>query len=125
MAKMGRPPKTIDRAQFEKLCALQCTIIEVCDFFDVTEKTLEKWCKQTYGETFSKVFQKKRSLGKISLRRNQMKLSEKSATMAIFLGKNILGQKDSYSLEDDNAGTDTVLEVIFTDNSKKDGDADE
>lgn len=124
MAKMGRPTKTIDKAQFEKLCALQCTMIEVCDFFDVTEKTLEKWCKQTYGETFSKVFQKKRNLGKISLRRNQMKLSEKSATMAIFLGKNILGQKDSYSLEDDNAGTDNVLEVIFTDNSKKDGDGD-
>ena len=31
---------------------------------------------------------------KISLRKNQLKLSEKSAAMAIFLGKQYLGQRD-------------------------------
>ena len=31
---------------------------------------------------------------KIRIRRNQLKLSEKSAAMAIFLGKNYLGQSD-------------------------------
>ena len=31
---------------------------------------------------------------RIKLRRNQLKLSEKSAAMAIFLGKNYLGQTD-------------------------------
>ena len=32
---------------------------------------------------------------KIRIRRNQLKLSEKSAAMAIFLGKNYLGQSDT------------------------------
>ena len=43
---------------------------------------------------FSEVFKEKRGLGKISLRRNQWRLAEKSATMAIWLGKQYLGQKD-------------------------------
>ena len=43
---------------------------------------------------FSEIFKEKRGLGKISLRRNQWRLAEKSATMAIWLGKQYLGQKD-------------------------------
>ena len=43
---------------------------------------------------FSEVFKEKRGLGKISLRRNQWRLAEKRATMAIWLGKQYLGQKD-------------------------------
>ena len=43
---------------------------------------------------FSEVFKEKRGLGKISLRRSQWRLAEKSATMAIWLGKQYLGQKD-------------------------------
>lgn len=34
---------------------------------------------------------------KISLRRNQMNLSKKSAAMAIWLGKNYLNQTDNYA----------------------------
>ena len=43
---------------------------------------------------FSEVFKEKRGLGKISLRRSQWRLAEKSATMALWLGKQYLGQKD-------------------------------
>lgn len=92
---MGRPKKEIDSTQFEKLCALQCTREEICGWFDVTDKTLDKWCKEKYGDTFSVVFSKKREAGKISLRRAQWRLAEKSPAMAIFLGKNYLGQKDN------------------------------
>lgn len=116
MAKMGRKPIEIDQKQFEKLCWLQCTIQEVCGFLDVSDKTLNKWCKNTYGETFSEVFAKKRVGGMISLRRNQFKLAEKNAAMAIFLGKNYLGQKDFKGVEvkgDDNLSKlDEVLEKI-------------
>ena len=35
----GRPKKYIDKDEFEKLCALQCTENEICGFFDVTDKT--------------------------------------------------------------------------------------
>ena len=92
--KMGRPHKELDKEQFEKLCGLQCTLEEIAGFFNCDVNTVEKWCKQTYSLNFSEVFKQKRSTGQISLRRMQFKLAEKSAAMAIFLGKNYLGQKD-------------------------------
>lgn len=92
----------IDKKQFENLCGLQCTYNEVCDFFDVDDKTLNSWCKSTYGTTFSEVFKVKRGKGQISLRRMQWKLAEKKASMAIFLGKQYLGQKDIIVNENKN-----------------------
>lgn len=95
MARTGRPPKEIDQKQFENLCGLQCTLEEICGWFDVTDKTLDSWCKRTYDANFSEVFKQKRGAGKISLRRSQWRLAEKNATMAIFLGKQFLGQRDN------------------------------
>ena len=97
--KMGRPRKEIDIVQFEKLCYLQCTEEEVCDFFEITDKTLNNFCKREYGATFSEVFKQKRGKGKISLRRAQFALAKKNATMAIWLGKQYLGQKDVQVLD--------------------------
>lgn len=37
--------------------------------------------------------------GNVSLRRMQWKLAEKSPAMAIFLGKNFLGQRDERDIE--------------------------
>lgn len=91
----------IDKKQFENLCGLQCTLLEICDFFDVEDDTLNSWCKKTYGTTFSEVFKKKRGKGQISLRRMQWKLAEKNTAMAIFLGKQYLGQKDKIEYTDD------------------------
>lgn len=95
MARTGRPPKEIDQKQFENLCGLQCTLEEICGWFDVCSDTLETWCKRTYERSFSEVFAQKRGAGKISLRRSQWRLAEKNATMAIFLGKQFLGQRDN------------------------------
>lgn len=92
---MARPRKEIDQKQFENLCGLQCTLEEICGWFDVCSDTLETWCKRTYKRSFSEVFAQKRGAGKISLRRSQWRLAEKNATMAIFLGKQFLGQRDS------------------------------
>lgn len=94
--KKGETPAQdrIDKKQFEKLCQLQCTYLEICDYFDVDDKTLNSWCKDTYNTTFSEVFKVKRGKGQISLRRMQWQQAEKNATMAIWLGKQYLGQKD-------------------------------
>ena len=90
----GRPKKDIDQKLFEKLCGLQCTIREITAFLDVSEKTLIAWCKETYDMPFSKIFAIKRQAGFTSLRRSQFQLAEKSAAMAIWLGKQYLGQTD-------------------------------
>lgn len=91
---MSRAKKEFDQVTFEKLCGLQCTQEEICQFFDTTDKTLTAWCRRTYKKSFSEVYKEKREIGKVSLRRNQWNLSKKSAAMAIFLGKNYLGQRD-------------------------------
>ena len=95
---MARPRKEIDQKQFENLCGLQCTLEEICGWFDVTDKTLDSWCKRTYDASFSEVFKQKRGTGKISLRRSQWRLAEKNASMAIWLGKQYLGQRDIVEL---------------------------
>ncbi len=60
---MARPRKEIDQKQFENLCGLQCTLEEICGWFDVTDKTLDSWCKRTYHASFSEVFKQKRGAG--------------------------------------------------------------
>lgn len=91
---MGRPKKEIDQEQFEKLCEMQCTQEEICNWYNVTDKTLTKWCKETYGAAFSEVFKQKRGRGKISLRRIQWQLAQNSVPMAIWLGKQYLNQRE-------------------------------
>ena len=100
--KGGRPNKEFDISTFEKLCAMQCTETEICDWFSTSDKTLSKWCKRVYGAGFSEVYRQKRSTGKISLRRQQWHLAEKSPAMAIWLGKQYLGQRDEVSVDNGN-----------------------
>lgn len=110
---MARPLAEIDKKQFENLCGLQCTKEEICGFFEVTDKTLENWCKRTYEAGFSEVFRQKRGKGKISLRRSQFRLAEKNANMAIWLGKQYLDQKDAVDINDDALSKlDEVLKEI-------------
>lgn len=111
--KMGRPRKPIDKTEFEKLCALQCTLEEVCGWFGITDVTLNTWCKENYeGRTFSEVFAEKRVAGKISLRRNMIQLASKNATMAIFLAKNWLGMSDNVEVKADTSLMQSLLEVV-------------
>ena len=91
---MARPRKEIDGEQFKKLCAIQCTLAEIAGWFDCSEDTIKRWCKRTFGKGFADTFKTHSQSGKISLRRYQFKLAEKNAAMAIFLGKQYLGQKD-------------------------------
>lgn len=118
---MGRPKKEIDKIEFEKLCGLQCTKEEMCGWFEVTDKTLESWCKRTYKKGFSEIFSEKRGKGKISLRRTQFKLAEKSPAMAIFLGKNYLGQSDKIQYENTDTANGQLADLINGLKMKEDG----
>lgn len=109
---MGRPRKEIDKKQFENLCALQCTQEEICDWFNVSDKTLNGWCRRSYGKTFSEIFRQKRGSGKISLRRMQWHLAEKSAAMAIFLGKQYLGQREEVNVNDEREALQKVDKLL-------------
>ena len=92
--KGGRPKKQIDKNMFETMCGIQCTKDEICAILDLDEKTLTRWCNDTYGMGFSDIYKNKSQVGKMSLRRIQYKLAEKNPTMAIWLGKQYLNQRD-------------------------------
>ena len=117
IARMGRPTKEFDKKQFVDLVGMGCNGDEICFWFrDTTGKpaninTISAWCKREFGMTFQEYSrQNKNLLLKIKLRRNQAKLSETSAAMAIFLGKNILGQTDEPIK--DNIGDDPLEELL-------------
>lgn len=105
MVKGDTPAKNkIIKETFEKLCGMWCTLIEIADFFGVSEDTVESWCKDVYGERFSDVYKKRSSQGNVSLRRWQLKSAEKgNVTMQIWLGKQHLGQKERVEVETDSS----------------------
>lgn len=114
----GRPKKEFDKKTFVDLVGINCDEREICWFFrDETGKpanvdTLSRWCSRTFGMNFQEYCKQNRGLAlRIKLRQNQMKLSEKSAAMAIFLGKNMLGQTDKIEYESTNLTEDTRNEV--------------
>ena len=102
MPRTGRPKKEFDAKQFVDLIGLGCGVDEICWWFrdekgkPVNVDTLSRWCKREFGCTFQEFrTQNNAHMLKIKLRRNQLYLSEKSAAMAIFLGKQYLSQKDN------------------------------
>jgi hypothetical protein len=91
---VGRPEKPIDWQQFEQLCALQCTQSEVGSMLKIGKEALSRRVNEHYGEDYVSVYKRFSENGKCSLRRNQFVLSKKNASLAIWLGKIWLGQKD-------------------------------
>lgn len=92
---MGRKQKEIDQEEFEKLCLIQCTKQEMASWFRVSEDTIERWAKRTYGKVFAEVHEEKKQGGRISLRRAQFQEAIKGNTaLLIWLGKQYLGQTD-------------------------------
>lgn len=113
---MARPRKEIEKTEFEKLCGLLCTQEEIADWFDCSVDTLERWCKREYGVGFAESYKKYIGRGKIVLRRYQMNLAKESVPMAIWLGKQILGQRDykqSQEAVEQDTAADSNVHVVF------------
>ena len=91
----GRPKKEIDYTTVEKLANIQCTQDEIASFLGISTRTLQR------DEHFMELFNRGRENGKMSLRRIQWKHAEKSVPMAIWLGKQYLGQRDKVEYTDD------------------------
>lgn len=89
----GRPKFKIDYEMVEKLAGIQCTQQEIASFLGCSVDTLQR------DETFCGIYKKGMDNGKMSLRRTQFRLAEKNPTMALWLGKQYLGQKDNIEVE--------------------------
>lgn len=91
----GPPKKEIDWKVFEDACSIFCTQEEMEGLLHVSKDTLLRRVREEYGEDYAAVYKRFSAGGRQSLRRTQIKLAKKNAAMAIWLGKNILDQKDS------------------------------
>lgn len=92
---MGRPRRSIDWVLFEELCEIQCTRGELAALLKVDLDTLITAARKYYKiEDFSEIYEKFTSIGKCSLRRYQYVQAKHKPVMAIWLGKQWLGQKD-------------------------------
>lgn len=102
--KVGRKKLVIDYVTVEKLASIQCTQEEISTFLGISVRTLQR------DEEFCRIYKKGQENGKMSLRRMQFKLAEKNSAMAIFLGKQYLGQKDV--VEHENKEISKVEELL-------------
>lgn len=101
--KMGRPKIEINWDEFDKLCSMQATLVEIANWFGCSEDTIERRVVETYGVTFAEHYKNKSSKGKISLRRKQFEVAlTGNTTMLIWLGKQHLDQKDKTENVNDN-----------------------
>jgi hypothetical protein len=99
MSRRGPKLKEIDWEKFEQLCALQCTQEEMAGMLKVEKKTLARHVEAKYKLNYVDTYKKLSSVGKCSLRRSQFVQSKKNAGMAIWLGKQWLGQKEPDRVE--------------------------
>ena len=109
MIILARPKKEIDYDAVEKLSNIQCTQEEIANFLEVSVRTLQR------DEDFCRIYKKGHDTGKMSLRRYQWKLAEKNTAMAIWLGKQYLGQTDKVETIIQETPT---LEIKMVDNTE-------
>lgn len=85
--KGGRPRAVVDAAQLEQLAAINCSLAEMAAVMKCDQRTLTR--------RFAQVIKRGREVGTSSLKKAQFNLALKgNATMQIWLGKQLLGQRD-------------------------------
>jgi hypothetical protein len=105
MAKrpVGRPEIKIDKELVFKFAQMGCKNTEIADYFGCHEETI--------SNNFSDELAKGRAEIRMSLRQWQLKAAkEGNATMLIWLGKQMLGQKDNLELSTGEQGFKVILE---------------
>lgn len=110
---MARPKKEIDYTIVEKLAGIQCTQEEIANFLEISVRTLQR------DEEFCRIFKKGQDNGKMSLKRYQFKLAEKNTAMAIWLGKQYLGQKDNIDISQDQVSRITIVNSLPKDDDNE------
>ena len=94
---MARPRKELDREQFEALCRLNPTLKDCAAFFQVSEDTIERRCKEWEYSGFADARDKNMVHTRLTLIRTAVKKAEKGDnTMLIFSLKNLCGWKDKH-----------------------------
>jgi hypothetical protein len=98
----GRKAVPINLADLEKLCAMQCTDVELAAWFRVSLRTIQNRRKQP---KFAEHMERGRAQGRMTVRRAQFRLLEAgNASIAIWMGKQVLGQRDTMQIAGADGG---------------------
>jgi hypothetical protein len=117
--KLGRPlklhPDEKTLATLANLAKIQCTQKEAAGVLGVSEPTFIAFLK--LHSKAREAWDNGAETGRASLRRQQFKMSETNAAMAIWLGKQYLGQKDKHELAGDaeNPLFPSKVEIVIID----------
>ena len=111
----GRNPIKIDWVRVKSLCSIQCTRDEIVAHTGVSADTYGRASKREHGKQFGDLIREWRTGGKCSLRRKQWLLANTNAAMAIFLGKQMLDQRDDIRL---NHTGNIIQEIVNYGNEK-------
>ena len=105
------PMKPMTEKELEQLInmiRIQCTRDEICDILNMSDTTLNRRIKEQGIEgvdNFEALYKKHQGEGKASLRRAQWKAAQDgNPTMLVWLGKQMLGQKDKQELSGPDGG---------------------
>ena len=96
--------KVIDKIDFEqvkKLCEIQCTLDETAGIVGVDRVSFMKYIDEKTSLTWRGFCQRYGAGGKAALRRAQFKaaLDDRNPAMLIWLGKQMLGQKEKVDVD--------------------------
>ena len=110
--KVGRPKTEINLEELQKLCTLNCTMPEIASFFNIPLITLEDRFKN--DTDVRTAIENGRNKGKLSVRRKQLQIMDETnnATMAIWLGKQLLGQRDKHDIVTEDKGETKLSEAL-------------
>lgn len=109
----GRPPNVVELEQVTELAKIGCTMDELARVLGVADRTIRRW---KADPKFLDALELGQATGRMTLRRMQWTEAQLgNATMLIWLGKQLLGQRDKFehALADPNeAGGMTIMEAL-------------
>ena len=111
-ASVGRPRIDINLDELERLSALNCTMPELAAFFKIPLRTLED--RFTNDPKVRESIERGREVGKLSVRRKQIQIMNdtNSVPMAIWLGKQLLGQRDKHDVVTEDRTDSTLNDAV-------------
>ena len=100
----GRPRVEIDIDKLRNMVRIQCTAEECAGVFECSVDTLDRRLKEEGYGGFADFYKRYSDEGKSSLRRAQWKAAQDgNPTMLVWLGKQMLGQRDKQEIEHSGA----------------------
>jgi transcriptional regulator with XRE-family HTH domain len=97
----GRPPVAVDAEKVELMAAMGCTVEEIAAELRISKRTLMRRQKDP---KFLESIERGKARGRATLRRLQWKSANAgNVTAQIWLGKQLLGQRDQWAVDHSGA----------------------